>query len=158
MVDGDQGAMGGALNLLDGVNSGQADNGGAEFLNGIDCAVDGGRVDQRAHGVVDENDVVRLGGERIQGIGDRLLAVVATFYNMRRDLRNRTLQPGPERARSQAPHGYIDRRHPLHRGKRAQRMDQDGEPREREKLFGLRAGHARAQPGGGKNYEYLHNG
>ncbi len=45
-----------------------------------------------------------------------------------------------------------------HGGEGAQRMDEDGHAVEREKLFGLRAGHPGAQTGSGKNHEDLHNG
>ena len=55
-------------------------------------------------------------------------------------------------------HGHIDGRDPLDGGKGAQRMNQDGDAVEGEKLLGLRAGHPGAQSRGGKNREYLHNG
>jgi hypothetical protein len=47
--------------------------------DGVDGAVDGGGVDERADGVVDQDNVVGLGGQGGQGVGDRLLAVVAAF-------------------------------------------------------------------------------
>ena len=55
---GDEGAVGGALDLLDGVDGGHGDDGGAVLFDGGDGAVDGGGVDERADGVVDEDDVV----------------------------------------------------------------------------------------------------
>jgi len=55
-------------------------------------------------------------------------------------------------------HGHINRRYPLHRRKRAQRMNQDGEAVEGEKLFGLWSGHPGAETRSGKNRKYLHYG
>ena len=75
---GDEGAVGGALDLLDGVDGGSADDGGAVVLDGVDGAVDGGSVDERTDGVVDEDDVAFVGGgERGEGVGDGVLAGVA---------------------------------------------------------------------------------
>ena len=54
--------------------------------------------------------------------------------------------------------GHVDGGDPLHRRKGAQGVDEDGQPVEGEKLLGLRAGHAGAQSGGGKNDEDLHTG
>jgi len=58
-------------------------------------------------------------------------------------------------------HGHVDRRHPRRRGKRAQRVDEDGNAVERQKLFGLRVGlrarHPRAQSRSRKNGKDLHN-
>ncbi len=80
---GDESAVGGSLHLLDGVDGGHADDGCAELSDGVDGAVDGGRVDERAHSVVDQNDVVWLGGQGGEGVGDRLLAVVAALDDQR---------------------------------------------------------------------------
>ena len=77
----DEGAVGGALDLLDGVDGGQADDGRAEFDDSVDGAVDGGRVDERTDGVVDQDDVVGVGGECGEGVRDGLLAVVAACYD-----------------------------------------------------------------------------
>jgi hypothetical protein len=44
---GDESAVGGALDLLDGVDGGQADDGGAVLDDGVDGAVDGGLVSMR---------------------------------------------------------------------------------------------------------------
>ena len=42
---GDDGAVRSALYLLDGVDGGPADNGGTMFRDGVNGALDGGRVD-----------------------------------------------------------------------------------------------------------------
>ena len=76
---GDEGAVGGSLHLLDGVNGGHADDGCAELSDRVDGAVNGGGVDERAYSVVYQNDVVRLGGKGGEGVRDRLLAIVATL-------------------------------------------------------------------------------
>ena len=80
---GDDGAVGGALDLLDGVHRGQADDGGAVLGDGVDGAVDGGGIDERAGGVVDEDDVVLaaagLGDELGERVADGLLADVAAL-------------------------------------------------------------------------------
>ena len=74
--------MGGPLHLLDGVHGGQADDGRPVLNHRIDGAVDGGCVDQRAHRVMHQHDVVRLSGQSGQRVGDRLLAVVAAFDDL----------------------------------------------------------------------------
>jgi hypothetical protein len=61
---GDQSAVGGTLDVLDGVDSRQTDDGGAVLDDGVDGAVDGGGVDQRADRVVDQNDVVFTRSDR----------------------------------------------------------------------------------------------
>ena len=71
--------MGGALDLLDGVDGGEADDGRAVLGDGVDGAVDGVGVDEGADCVVDEDDVVvgygGGGGEGGETVGDGLLAV-----------------------------------------------------------------------------------
>ena len=76
---GDQGAVRGALDLLDGVDRGHSDDGGAVLDDGVDGAVDGGGIDERADGIVDEDNVVGLGGEGEKGVGNGLLAMVTAF-------------------------------------------------------------------------------
>jgi hypothetical protein len=78
-----EGTVGGAFDLLDGVDGGGGDDGGAVLLDGGDGALDGGGVDERADGVVDEYDVRRRGGwERCEGVGDRVLAGIASGDDM----------------------------------------------------------------------------
>jgi len=75
---GDESSVGGALDLLDGVDGGHADDGGTVFFDGFDGFGDGGGVDEGADGVVDEDDVVGRGtGERGEGVGYGVLADVA---------------------------------------------------------------------------------
>ncbi len=49
----DQGAVGGAFDLLDGIDGGKADDGGAMFDDRVDGAVDGGGIDERSDRIVD---------------------------------------------------------------------------------------------------------
>src|SRR5271157_1787877 len=79
---GNDGSVGGALNLLDGVYGGQADDGGGVLLDGANGALDGGRVDQGTDGVVNQNDVVRVAFNGVKRIGDALLAVIATLHDV----------------------------------------------------------------------------
>ncbi len=75
---GDKRAVGGAVDLLDGVDGGEADDGCTVLGDGIDGAVDCVGVDEWADGVVDEDDVVGLGSESGEAVGDGLLAVFAS--------------------------------------------------------------------------------
>ncbi len=52
--------------------------------------------------------------------------------------------------------GDIKRADARDSGEGAQRVDEDGQSAEREKLLGLRGGHAGADAGGGQNDEDLH--
>ena len=75
---GDEGTVRGAFDLLDGVYGGHAYDGGTVFRDHVDDAVDGGGIDQRADGVVDEDDVVGgRGGQGGEGVRDGVLAGVA---------------------------------------------------------------------------------
>ena len=75
---GDEGTVGGALDLLDGVDGGGGDDGGAVLFDGGDGVVDGGGVDEGADGVVDQDDVLGgSGGEGGEGVGYGVLAGVA---------------------------------------------------------------------------------
>ena len=56
---GDEGAVGGALDLLDGVDGGRGDDGGAVLFDGGDGAGDRAGVDQGANRIVDQDDVLR---------------------------------------------------------------------------------------------------
>jgi len=154
---GDECAMGGALDLLDGVHGGEADDGGSELGDSVNGAVDGGSVNERTHGVMDEDDVVILCGESGEGVGDGLLAVIAAFDNA--DLAGEAVL-GDLRLYAldlRLAHGDVDCRDPLDGRKSAQRVDQDGDAIEREKLLGLRTGHPCTEACRWKNYEYVHD-
>ena len=75
----DDGAVRGALDLLDGVDGGQADDGGAMLGNGFDGARDGVGVDQGADGVVHQHDVIVLRLHGRKGASDGFLTAVAAF-------------------------------------------------------------------------------
>ena len=90
---------------------------------------------------MDQHDVVGTSGQCGQGVGDRLLTVFAAF-----DHANAIRKAILGNLRLNALHlgiadGYIDCRYPLDRGKCAQRMNEDGDAVEDEKLLGLGAGH-----------------
>lgn len=147
----------GSLHLLDGVDSRQAHNSRAKFKHRIDGAIDGCRVNQRPHRVVHQHNVVGLGGQGGQSVQNRLLPVIAALHHAHATgkavLGNLCL----DALHLGFAHGYIDRRYPFHRRKRAQRMDQNRHSVERQELLGLRYGHPGAQSGRGKNDKYLHN-
>ena len=149
--------MGGSLDLLDGIDGGHADDGGSGLSDGGDGAIDGGRVNERAHGVVDQDNVVRLCGQGGESVGDGFLAGVAACDDTDAvgkavfgDLRLNAVDLS-------GSNGDVDRGDALDGGEGAEGVDEDGYAVERQKLLGLRAGHARAESGSGKNYEYLHN-
>ena len=83
---GDDGAVGRAFDLLDGVDCGQADDGGAVLEDGVDGAVDGGGIDEGARGIVDQHDIVfgaaGLRDELGQRVADGLLADVAALEHV----------------------------------------------------------------------------
>jgi len=67
----------GAFHLLDGVDGGQGYDGSAVLDDGVDGALNGGDVDERAHGVVDEDDVVFGAGQRGEAAADGFLTRVS---------------------------------------------------------------------------------
>jgi len=148
--------VGGPLDLLDGIDGRHAHDGRAMFDHRVDSPLDGGGVDQRAHSVVHQNNIVRLGGKSGHGVGNRLLAIVAAFHHV--DLASEAVlgNLGLDALDLRLAHGHKNGRHARHRSKGAQRMNQDGDPVKRQKLFGLRPGHTSSKPGGGKNHKYLH--
>ena len=76
---GDDGSVGGAFDLLDRVDGRETDDGGSVACDGVDGTVDGGGVDERTDSVVDENDVVRNRVDRVESVGNGVLAGVPTF-------------------------------------------------------------------------------
>jgi len=153
--------VGGSLDLLDGVDGRQADDCRAVLDDGVDGAVDGFGVDEGADGVVDEDDVVFGTIERGEGVGYGFLAVFATFdyenavgemefIGVLGDLRlNALYLIGAD--------GDVDGGDARDGGEGAQGVDEDGQSPQFEELLGLGGGHARAQAGGWKDDEYLHN-
>ena len=111
---------------------------------------------------MDQDDVVDVGAEGCESVGDGLLAVVAAFDYA--DAISKSVFGGVlgylrfDALHFGLAHSHVNGGYPLHRGEGAQGVDEDGKPVEGEKLLGLRAGHAGAQSGGGKNHENLHNG
>ena len=67
---GDQRSVGSPFDLFNRVHGGQADDGSSELGDRVDGAVDCRGVNERAHRVMHQHDVVRLGGQRGQGVGN----------------------------------------------------------------------------------------
>ena len=161
----DEGAVGGALDLLDGVDGGGGDDGGAMLLDGGDGAVDGGLVDKRTNGIVYEDDVLIACrwkcGERI---GDRLLAIVAADDDM--DLSGELVlgQHGGDPGLLRLADGNVDSGNGRYVEEGTERVDQDGKTFELEKLLGdgcgnssgSSMGHAGADAGCGDDDKYGH--
>jgi len=158
---GDEGAVGGALDLFDGVDGGQADDGCAVFQDGVDGAVDGPGVDEGADRVVDEDDVVFLAVEGGEGVGYGFLAVFAACDDVDavaeaeffRVLGNLDLYAFD----LAGAHRDVDRGNARDGGEGAQGVDEDGQSAQFEELLGLGGGHARAEAGGWEDDKYLHN-
>ncbi len=158
---GDERAVGRSFDLLDGVDGGKPNDGCSVFDDGVDGAVDGFGVDERANGVVDEDDVVFRAVERGQGVGYGFLAIFSPFDHVNAagelefcavfgDLSFDALDlTGAD--------GDVDGGDARDGGEGAQGVDEDGQSPQFEELLGLGGGHARAQAGGWKDDEYLHN-
>src|ERR1700722_19724688 len=75
--------MGSALDLLDGVDGGQADDRGAMLDDRVDGAVDGGGIDEGPGRIVHQDHIVLpaagIGYQLCQGVTHRLLAEIAAF-------------------------------------------------------------------------------
>ena len=105
-----------------------------------------------------ENDVVGLGGKSGEGVGDGLLAMVAACHYVNARGKAELGNLGLDALHLRLAHGDIDRRYPRYGGEGAQRVNEDWNSIECQKLFRLRPGHPCTKAGGGKNHEYLHNG
>jgi hypothetical protein len=161
---GDQRAVGGALDLLDGVDGRHADDGCAVLLDGVDGAGYSFGIYQRPDSVVDQHDVVGRGaGQRGEGVGDGVLAGVAAGDDV--DLafvvQVAELVLGQhlgEAVLLGGAHGDVDARHARHGEERPQRVQQERQALEEEELLGSGACgvHAGADAGGGKNHEDRH--
>ena len=159
---GDDGAVGGALDLLDGVYGGEADDGGTGFEDGVDGAVDEGGGDEGADGVVDEDDVVCGGLDAGERVGDGGLAGVsaddgADFFadGELGDLGLHALEFGV----ADGDEDFGDARDG---GEGAESVDEDRGSGEREELLGSDTGecgsgsHSGTDAGGGEDYEDAH--
>ena len=134
------GAVRGALDLLDGVDGRKADDGRAVLRDGVDGAVDGLGVDERAGGVVDEDDVVvgttGLGDEVGEGVGDGLLTDVAAFDHMDFAGEAELGDLGADALNLRRAHGDVDGGDARHGEEGAQAVDEYGHAGEREELLG----------------------
>ena len=157
---GDEGSVGGALDLLDGVDGGGGDDGGTVLLDGGDGAVDGGGVYQGTDRIVDEDDVVvGGGGEGGEGVGDGVLASVSAVDNM--DFSSE-LVLGEELVYAGllgGSDGDVDGGDAGDGEEGSQGVEEDGLAFELEELLGRAAcggGHAGADSGGGDDDEDRH--
>ena len=137
---GDDGAVGGALDLLDGVDGGHADDGGAVLDDGVDGALDGGGVDEGANGVVDEDDVVGLGGgmaARAWVTDSWRLSPPSTSWTRAGEAVFGDLVVDAFHLR--LAHGHADAGDAGDGGEGAQGVNEDRDAAQGEELFGLRA-------------------
>ncbi len=161
----DQGAVGGALDSFDRVGGRHADNGGAVAFDRVDRALDGGRVDKGADGVVDENDVLLpRRGQCAKGVGDRVLAHVPPGDDVDAAGKARFC-PGQVREQFAQTrllgfaYGNIDARDAGDGKKGAQRVHKERHATERKELLGSGTGdcgHAGAEPRRGKDHKDSH--
>ena len=85
---GDDGSVGGALDLFDGVDGRQAGDRGAVALDFADHIGDDLVVHEWPHRIVHQDHIVRHGPDVGQSVGYGFLAMLATFHRLylRRDL------------------------------------------------------------------------
>ncbi len=157
---GDEGAVGGALDLLDGVDGRCGDDRGAVLFNGDNGPLDGGGVDERADGVVNENDVLGAGGGKLgESVGDRLLAIVAADDDV--DFARQAMlgEHGGDARLLRVAHCDVDAGDGRDVQEGPQGVDQNRKALELEKLLGHATrcvGHAGADTGGGDDDEDRH--
>jgi hypothetical protein len=157
---GDEGAVGGALDLLDGVDGGEADDGGAVLFDHGDGALDGLGLDHGADGVVDDDDVVGCGGgQGGEGVGDGVLACVAAGDDVDAVVQLVLGDEVGDAVLFGGADGYVDRRNAREGEEGLQGVDEDGQALELEELLRdatVAGGHAGADSGGGEDDEYGH--
>ena len=153
---GDDGAVGGALDLLDGVHGGHGDDGGAVLDDGVDGAVDGGGVNEGADGVVDEDDVVGISGDGREGVGDGFLAIVAAFDKLDAGCEAVFGDLVVDAFHLRFSYGHADAGDAGDGGEGAQGVNKDRDAAQSEELFGLGTGHSGSEAGRRKDGEDLH--
>ncbi len=140
----DDGAIGGTLYLLDRIDCRHANDGCTMAGNGLNGALNRGRIDQRAHGVVHQNNVVRLGDQGTQRIGDTSLAMVSTngkLNTLRKAMLGKQQRNMLLLRRAQGKH---DGRNGRYHRKRAHTAHQHRLATENKKLLGRNTGHRHA--------------
>ena len=75
---------GGALDLLDGVDRGPAGNRRVVFFGRLDDVLNDFGGNKGTHGIVHQDDVVRIGGQGLQRVRDGVLAMLAAFDQLQR--------------------------------------------------------------------------
>jgi alpha,alpha-trehalase len=157
---GDEGTVGGALHLFDGVDGGEGDDGGAVFFDGGDGALDGFWVDEGADGVVNQDDVGGRGaGQGGEGVGDGVLAEVAAGDDVDFAAKLVVGQQGGDARLFRLANGDVNGGDARNSEEGLQGVQKDGLALECEKLLGsaaIRCGHAGADSGGGKDDEDRH--
>ena len=137
---GDDGSVGGALDLLDSVDGGKAHYGSLVFLDSADGALDGSSIDERADGIVHEDDVIRLAVEGVEGVGDALLPGVSTGHNVDFPGKSVIADLGGDTVHFIGAYGYVHCGDPRHLGEGPQRVDEDWHTGQLEELLGRRNG------------------
>src|SRR5262249_45916316 len=157
----DESALSGALDLLDGVDRGQAGDGCAMFFHFADYVVDNLVVDERPDRIVHQDYVVGCSLKLSQSICNRLLAMLAALNH--HDLSSDLLffQLPAELLHLAFAQGHHDLGDPGVAREDPQGMNNDGDAVNLEELFGsgcfLAGGrHTSAQTGGGDDDDHLH--
>ena len=142
--------------MLDGVGGGQPEHGRPVALNGRDHAGERIRGDQRAHGVVDQDDRVLGAAKSGKGGGDTGLARIAALRDFDGNREGDGREQLPEAGLFGAPHGQHQAGEARSAGKGAQGKRNDRLAPKLQKLFGSPArAHARAEAGGRYDEEDL---
>ena len=162
----DHGSVGGALDLLDGVDGRHPGDCGAVLFYGGNDRRDGLGGDERTHRIVYQNNIVLGGAQRVQRVGDRLLPVFTALDDMH--LVTEIVLPGflPEQLRLGFPHSDPDLADFLGPRELAECVYEDRNAFQLSELLaagpalssGRGGRHAGAETGGGNNYYYFHRG
>ncbi len=139
---GDDGTVGGPLDLLNGVEGGEADDGSSMADDSVDGAFDEGGLDEGADSVMDEDDVIVLAIEGLKGVGDGVLAVIATGDDGHPFFQMELGDLGGDAIHLLRAHGYVDAADAGDGGEGAEGEDEDGRATDREELLGRRRGDA----------------
>src|SRR5208283_3000190 len=166
----DERALGSSFHLFHGVDGGQSRDGGSMFMRGLDDTSDDFGRDQRANGIVHQNDIFGIGRGAGQCVGHGVLTMLSAFDHLQalaQDFRELLFDLGAKAGNlvlAQSNDDFVDSRSG---GELTQGVDKNGHA---SQLFELLAGrllpgfcgrgrrHARAQSGGGDDDKHLHTG
>jgi len=150
-----------ALHLFHSVYRRQAYDRRSMLNHSVDGPLYRRRVDQRPDSVMHQDDIVLFTAKGAKRPGHRLLAVLPTLNHVDAAGESEALtvfsylRLNPLDLRG--PHRDKDSADAWRGGKGAQRMNQDRQAVQLQKLLGLRGPHSSADAGGWKNRKYLHN-